>query len=470
MELRPYQLEIMQQLRTSQQKRVMVQAPTGTGKGWLIAHLAVAHSKRGRNVQILSHRNIILGDIRDRIASLSPDRNIHIHNIATVRRRKKHPRPDVLIIDEAHSAASNGYHDTINTWLPDYSYGFSATPTRLDGRPLTPYYDDLIISPSVRWFIEQKYLSDYEAYGIPLLERRSVRTQMGDFNQEDVAEKIHGNPIEHWLKYAKDTQTIVFCPNIAFADKLAKCFQELGCGAGVIHSKLGERRIAETIDLFKSHALTILLAVDMVSEGFDVPGIETVVLLRPTKSLMIFLQQVGRGLRPKPDGRPCLILDHVGNIEAHGLPCLPRAWTLEGTPKKRKEAEDTEPMPWACDGCLRYNAPDDDICQHCGQAKEVSKATRGERQIDHEAQLERYDITTQAHQKPEPSPWMKSMSRAKYEEIVKYGRIKGKDRMYAWKLCAKVMPLYGIQYQLPAYPARVKIEEQYYGQKVQRKA
>jgi superfamily II DNA or RNA helicase len=143
-------------------------------------------------------------------------------------------------------------------------------------------------------------------------------------------QQITGNAVEHYVKHLNGRPAIAFCTTVKHAEHVRDQFKSQGWRAESIDGKLSPAQRKERVEALGSGCLNVLTSCEIVSEGFDVPIVSGAILLRPTKSLTVYLQQVGRALRPKPDGGSAVILDHVGNIHRHGMPDEARAWSLDG--------------------------------------------------------------------------------------------------------------------------------------------
>lgn len=397
-ELRTYQSDIIFSVREAlrRTKRVLLQAPTGAGKTALASFMAGETSARGAGVWFICHRAELVaqtsgtfrkfGIPHGYIASgLPEDRSklVQVCSIDTLKNRLgKVPAPAVIIWDECHHLGAAGWQRVQENYVDAYHIGLSATPQRLDGKGLDAHFDELINGPSVAWLIKNGHLSQYRAYAPSAPDMTGVRKQMGDFvraQTEQVMDKptLTGDAIAHWRKYANGLRSVAFAVTVAHSQHIADQFNLAGIPAAHLDGSTPKAERARIIQQFAAGEILVLSNVDLFGEGFDLSAIagrdvtiDCVLQMRPTQSLALHLQQVGRALRPAP-GKVAIILDHAGNIHRHGLPDDEREWTLEGNAgNKRKAANDNDPPPpVTCPGCYgQVRRPAPHACPYCGQA------------------------------------------------------------------------------------------------------
>jgi len=291
-------------------------------------------------------------------------------------------------------AVHNCHHATANTWRKVIDHfpkalviGFTATPARLSGDGLGVIFQALALGPSVRELIDMGNLSPFEYYSPPVVaDFADLKVKYGDYQKADVALKmdkseIIGDVIDTYRKLADGKRAIVYCASCEHAEHVAREFNHAGIPAAYIDGKTQDAIRKTAIEQFRTGVVKILTNVDLVSEGFDVPNMECVILLRPTQSVVLFIQQAMRAMRADPDNpeKVAVIIDHVGNVYRHGLPDEDREWSLEGKVKKR---EPNEISVRQCPECYFTHLPRP-RCPHCGymyavQAPEPIKQTKGE--------------------------------------------------------------------------------------------
>jgi len=392
---------------------LIIQAATGAGKTRIAADIFEKAAKIGNSVFFLTHRQEIgdqaaeafddLGLDYGRIASgEKPDftKKIQICSIQTLYNliqkiengdsqeiRKSYffkslyeheisdaifhvKFPDLIIFDEAHHCKSQTWEDVKNYYAKSKCIGLSATPKRLDGRGLGDIFQTIICGPSMRWLMDQGYLSDYKLYAPYNPDLSGVKNTAGDFNKKDLGEMmdksaITGDAIKYYQKIANGKQALVFCTSISHSKHITDEFRSAGYSAEHLDSKIDKKERKRIINDFKNKKIKILSNVDLVGEGFDVPAVEACILLRPTQSLTIYLQQVGRCLRAEPGKDKAIILDHAGNAARHGLPDDDRDWELEFSKSKKSKPKDPKVPSKICDQCFAVHAPAPS-CPECG--------------------------------------------------------------------------------------------------------
>ncbi|MBF0140074.1 MAG: DEAD/DEAH box helicase [Magnetococcales bacterium] len=364
-------------------RRIILQAPTGCGKTVAMAAMARTSIMRGNRVLFTCHRRELIfqaaktlrkfGISHGFIASGMPTTAdaMQIASIDTlVRRLDKIAEPHLVIIDEAHHSTAGQWRKVIQHWPEAVVVGLTATPQRLDGRGLGELYNDLVVGPSTAWLIDKGFLSPFRLFAPPIgIDVARVKTSLGDFNNAQLNEivdkkSITGDAVEHYLKHAAGTRAIVFCVSIQHANHVADEFSSRGLKATAVSGADPAPSRDAIMMGFAAGALDVLCTVDLVSEGFDVPAVETAILLRPTQSLTLYLQQVGRALRFVP-GKTALILDHAGNCHRHGMPDAERQWTLAGRIKKQAKNDEPDFAVRTCRKCfcVHRSAPK---CPSCG--------------------------------------------------------------------------------------------------------
>lgn len=403
MELRLYQekLKIAARKALRESESVCVVLPTGGGKTVIFCSMAKSAVERKKTVWICVHRIELLeqtckalnafGIPHGIIAPNVPEcaAYVQVVMIQTLKRRlSRWTPPDVLIIDECHHAPSTTYAEIIK-WLPagSKSLGFTATPERLDGKGLIHQYKHLVVGPQIKELIEQGWLVPPEVISKKVnFDPRELHTKYGDYVKEEAAAlidkpQITGDAVKHYKEFANGTAAVAFCINVAHANHVAEQFTAAGIPATAVYGSLPPADRKLRLDAFRQGSIKVLTSADLISEGFDLPRIETAILLRPTKSLALYLQQVGRALRPDPaNGKTkAIIIDHVQNWVLHGLPDMERDWQLEGRVKRKRssDGEEEEIVCTTCENCFRV-FEGKNKCPYCGWEKEKQVRERAE--------------------------------------------------------------------------------------------
>lgn len=386
-ELRDYQEMLIDGSKIEFQngkKRVLIVAPCGSGKTVIMAWMAAQAKLKRNNTLFAVHRQELIDQSSKTFIKLNvphgiiaakypmnPSENIQIGSIKTVvNRTDKLSIPQLIILDEAHHATANTWRKLLDIYPDAYVIGLTATPQRMGGQGLGDIFDSMIIGPSVKELVAAGNLSPYRYYAPPVAaDLEGLKVKYGDYIQSDVAmrmdkSEIIGDLIKKYQELAPGTRAVCYCASIEHSQHTAEMFRQAGIPALHIDGETPSVTRTAAINEFKTGAIKILCNVDLISEGFDVPAMETVILARPTQSLTLFIQQAMRAMRKDDDnpGKVAIIIDHVGNVYRHGLPDEDREWSLES--KKKKPTEKREFSMKICPKCFAAHRPAP-ICPQC---------------------------------------------------------------------------------------------------------
>lgn len=340
-------------------RRVLAVAPTGFGKTVCFSYMA-AHA-RGK-VGIVAHRIELIDQIQATLAAWGARAEVF-----SVWSRRPHGPFDFLIVDEAHHAAhGTSWHKVIAANPDAHVLGVTATPCRLSGEGLRASFQTLIEGPTTAELIQAGHLARYRYYAPTLIQTAGIRSVRGDFASAALAaasDRAHvtGDAVAHYQKLAPGRRALAFCVSVQHAHHVAEHFKSAGIQAAALDGTLSGETRASRVAGFKAGRIQVLTSCELVSEGFDLPAIEAAILLRPTQSLALYLQQVGRALRQHPGKTEAIILDHAGNALRHGLPDDPRAWSLAGIDRKPRN----EPGVRECPACYAALPPATLVCTYC---------------------------------------------------------------------------------------------------------
>lgn len=417
--LRPYQLDFYNRIRQSisaGHRRIMCVSPCGSGKSRVIEEIIYSAGKRGNTVLVLVHRREIADQLRERLSGYN---NATVGMVQTVTRHLDDtPEPDIIIIDEAHTALSASYLRILEYFSKSYAMYFTATPQRLDGKSFYDIADDMVESVSVRWLIDNGYLAPYEYYApVTVLDTSKLRTKNGDYDGQQAATmmdkaKIYGDVIREYQKHADGLQAIAYCASVEHSQKVAEAFIRAGIPAKHIDGAMNPEDRAEAVRAFRDGRIRVLTNYAIVIEGFDVPGAWCTLSLRPTQSLTVHVQSTMRCMRPAP-GKKAVILDFVGNYERLGLPDDNRKWTLAGRDKRTRTNERNTVLARVCEGCYRTYSGIAQICPYCGF---FNGKTRAEIEADERAELERVQAAERKERRREVG---RAQTREELEKIAK---------------------------------------------------
>jgi superfamily II DNA or RNA helicase len=389
--LRPVQTDFIAGISASfrQHRRVLGVAPTGFGKTLVFCDITRRTHERNKRVYIVAHRIEIIRQIANAlfragvrygwIAAGRPSTNdmVQIGMVQTVANRiRLLPKPDLLVIDEAHHATAGSYRKLTEAWPDVFVLGVTASPQRTDGTGLGECFDAMVVGPSMRELIARGYLANFSYLAPPQqVDLTGVKTRAGDYASDQLAaamdqRNVTGDAIAHYAKHLAGQPAIAFCVSVDHAKHVAEQFRQAGWNAESVDGATDDAVRADRIAAIGDGRLNVLTSCDIISEGTDIPAVAGALLLRPTQSLIIFLQQVGRVLRPKQDGSRAVILDHVGNVFRHGMPDEERAWSLEGKPKRSAAIAVRQ-----CPKCYAAFAPAPK-CPNCDHVLVTDKPTR----------------------------------------------------------------------------------------------
>jgi DNA repair protein RadD len=404
--LRPYQTECIDALRASYasgHKAPLLVLPTGGGKTLVFSLIASSARDKGKRVLVVMHRRELLKQASTKLtwagvphgiiaAGFKPDREqlVQVASIQIlVRRLGKIDEFDLIIFDEAHHCQAKTWKQLIDAQPKAKLLGVTATPCRADGKGLGVEdggcFDDLVVGPTIAELVHGGFLSPTRTF-VPehRLDMRGVRTQAGDYVANDVAKlvdtsTITGDAISQYTKRADHNPAIAFCATIAHAEHVAEAFCKAGYRSVCVHGGTPMEERDAAIAGLGDGTVEVLTSCDLISEGLDVPAVSAVILLRPTKSFGLHMQQVGRGMRPAPGKDFLVVNDHAGNCIDHGIPISPRSWSLEGVEKTPLAA-----LQWKCQKCSCINDMAALRCVSCDEPRPAKTLRKPINQVDGE--------------------------------------------------------------------------------------
>ncbi|MBR1237659.1 DEAD/DEAH box helicase [Bradyrhizobium sp. AUGA SZCCT0182] len=362
-------------------KRVGVEAPTGTGKTVVAASMLGSAAERGFRSWFICHRRELLKGASSKFAAVNVDHGliasglranpwplVQVCSISTLLRCYEHlEKPRFVIWDEAHHLSARSWSQ-IHAYLPDaFHIGLSATWIRRDGAGLDQHFQVLVRSPDFDWFKRRGILVPYRHLAPNEMDLTGVRTRMGDYVRGELAAvgeryRIDQAAVTAYRKHVAGKRTIVFAVCVEESEKVVTCFRAAGISAEHVDAKTGETERDAIIERFARGETAVLSNVDLFGEGFDLPAVEAVLMLRGTQSLSLHLQQIGRCLRPSPGKTCATVIDLVGNWRRHGLASEARQWSLEARPRTIGTMRNDL---WRCEACTAVNASGPS-CEACG--------------------------------------------------------------------------------------------------------
>lgn len=449
------QQEIMGKIRMGfrSYRNLLLQSATGSGKTRMGVYGAKSASEKGNDVIWLAHRRELIEGTSNTFAEAgvphsvmmggshyNPRLRVVIASVGSLANRLEKTRPPKLLItDECHHATASQY-DKVHRWVEAHGgkcLGLTATPWRLSGEGLDSHYQHMVLGPPVAWLIANGYLSDYRAYAPVAPDLTEVHTLAGDYAKNEIEQVMTGKAIiadcvSHWRRLALGKRTIGFAVTVQHSQMMAEEFLRAGIPAAHVDANTPEHIRRQHILNFATGHLLVLWNCGLFSEGLDLSAIarrdvtiECVIQARPTKSLTMHLQQLGRGLRRKP--YPAILIDLCGNLARLGLPDHPHEWTLEGRPKKGRGGKGDEPAPLVrkCQGCDVMFPLALSSCPHCGAEQQ---AGGGGRKVE-EVAGELHEIDRERARRER----LKEQGAAKtLEELIELGKKKGYKNPLAW--------------------------------------
>ena len=366
MELRPYQQEareaIFDQWDSGTRKTLLV-LPTGCGKTIVFAKVTEDCVRRGKRVLILAHRGELLEQAADKLrkttglnsavekaesSCLGSWFRVVVGSVQTLMREKRlnqFPEDyfDTIIIDEAHHCISDSYQKVLEHFPEAQILGVTATPDRGDMRNLGSYFDTLAYEYTLPKAIREGYLSPIQALTLPLrIDMSSVGVQGGDFKAGDIGTALDPylqSIAEEMTKYCRDKKTVVFLPLVKTSQKFREILNENGFMAAEVNGESQDR--AEILKDFAEGRYNVLCNSMLLTEGWDCPSVDCIIVLRPTKVRSLYCQMVGRGTRLFPGKDHLLLLDFLWHTERHEL-CHPASLICDNEEVARKMTENLE--------------------------------------------------------------------------------------------------------------------------------
>ena len=385
--LRPYQRAALEGLRAAisrGRRRVLLVLPTGGGKTTIAAEMIHGAVRRGRKVLFVAHRKELIDQASQRLDQFAvphgvimaghrrwhPLMPVQVASVQTLVRRQA-PPADLVIVDEAHHARARTYQRILDHYPHAPVIGLTATPWRTDGRGLGELFEDIVAPVSIRELTEQGYLVPVTGFAYDSPDLRAVRTRGGDYERRGLelamgGQVIAGHIVERYLEHGRGKRAILFATSVRHSLDLVSRFQAAGVRAEHLDGETDRDTRERILARLASGATQVVSNVGVLTEGWDCPSVEICILARPTQSVALYLQMVGRVLRPAPGKTVARIHDHAGCILMHGLPSAERDYSLTSDTASAKGESEAMRALRQCQQCYAIYEPRGPACPMCG--------------------------------------------------------------------------------------------------------
>ncbi len=413
----------------------------GAGKTVVACEIIRRALTKGRRCLFVVHRVELVEQARDRLARFGieagiikagyqeqRDRPVQVACVPTLIRRE-FPPAELTILDECHHAVSESWlrvakHYRESGWLA----GITGTPARLDGRGLGDVFDALIDPVSTAELVRDGYLIAPTVYAPPeSCDRRGLHMRAGDFQLPELAErmvKLTGSITTYWERYGRGRRSLVFAVNIDHSRRIESALREVGARVTHVDGKSSKSEREAANQGLREGSIDVVTQCALWTEGVDIPEIDCIIVARPTASLALHRQMIGRGLRPAPGKDGCIVLDHAGNHHEHGLVTDPIQWTLDA-PVKRVGAGSVR----TCTACFAIIPPLATVCPACGAAVE-SRAEATPPKVENPGELVEYRKMTADVREDVYRNLVRIASDSKYR--IGWARMKYQSRFGKW--------------------------------------
>lgn len=431
--LRPYQEKLVkdtyQQWDAGKQFVAMVSA-TGSGKSMTLTAIVAKERDRGQYVLVLAHRQELITQLSDTMGRMEirhqviaankvvrfaakqsmenhgvnyvdPNARVMVASVQSMREAKiadlaKLGNKLTVVQDEFHHATkkSKTWGGVLTPLLNAGARGLgpTATPCRADGQGLsreTDGYADVIVEgPSMRWLIDNGYLSQYKIYCPPTdlrLDNVETSKTTGDYKEKELKAEIGrshivGDIVSHYLKICPGKRGITFTVGVDTAEEVAEEYRKRGVPAVALSGRNADEERVQAIRDLKSGKILQIVNDSLIGEGVDIPAVEVVSFARPTQSYALYAQMFGRALRPFEGKSHAIIIDAVSNVMRHGLPDAPREWSLGRRERRTGKSEPSTVR--VCTACAAVYERFRDACPDCGEPVPKPADRSGPMQVD----------------------------------------------------------------------------------------
>lgn len=389
--LRPYQQKGVTEILACLQRGVkgtLYSLPTAGGKTVVLSDVVRDRAAADWEIWIFVHRRELLHQTSRMLEAASIDHGIiapghpvtsdrvQVASIDTIGARlaqlaARLATVRLAIMDEAHHVVAGKWRAAISAMPNALLVGVTATPFRYDGKGLGDFFQQALKGPGIRELVAQGYLAPACVYAPPnKLDLRKVKTRMGDYAVNELrklvdTDELTASAVFDYVRICPGKPAIVFCVDVEHTHHVAAAFRAAGWASAGLDGSMPTHVRDRAIRELATGKLQILTSCEIISEGTDIPVVTAAILLRPTKSTGLYLQQVGRAMRLYPGKTHAIIIDKVGNVQAHGMPDEERRWSLSGG---LKGMERVVTATKRCRTCHHVCAQGPESCPACGKA------------------------------------------------------------------------------------------------------
>jgi superfamily II DNA or RNA helicase len=408
--------------------------PCRSGKSYIMARM-IAGAKG--NVLVLAHRHTLISQHKELLDGLGVlTDKVRVESVFTEASRLGRYKPtdvDLIIIDEAHLSEAKSYKKVCE-YYNCRRVLFTATPARLDGKPLT-LAETLVAGITARELIGMGAISDYDYYAPDLnIDTDKVDMVAGEYNNGQLSElmcqsAIYGDILKYYRQLGDNRQAIAYCTSVKHSEQTAEMFNENGISAISIDGSMSQKERNKKMDMFRNGKVQILCNCNLISEGVTLPNASVALLLRPTMSLPLFIQQACRVLTPV-EGKKAVIIDYVNNVQRHGLPTDNHEWSLGKSVEKRKQHNDDGTLSIRqCENCFRCFKTASK-CPYCGYEYQIKGR---ELKAVKEVELKRIEAVEKEEQEKQKKADRIEQGRCKtYQELYDLAKKRGYKNPSGW--------------------------------------
>lgn len=448
-QLRDYQLNALALLNKGimeGHRAQLLVLPTGAGKTTVAGQMIHTTTGKGNHVLFMAHRKELVEQAKNRLHQFGihpgvimsgwkhrRDREVNVASVQTLIKREL-PHAKVIVVDEAHHSTSPGFKKILEQYPNAFIVGLTATPYRLDGKGLGSVgYTNIVAPIYLADLTEQGHLVPARYIGVPK-DMSDVATKGGDYDVHQMHMKfdkseLYDEVVEKYQQYTPGTKAIVFNVDVLHSMSMRDRFLAAGIACAHLDGETPALERNRTLAAFAAGQFQVLCNVNILTEGYDLPTIETVILNRATKSKSLYQQMIGRGLRPAPGKDRCTVLDHGGNVWSHGPVDMEQEYTLDDVVKKKGPLQ-VAPVK-DCPSCFFIQHIGARNCKECGHQFTMHVT---ERELPKGDFMELDDFLPKGVKLKEPLPahlW-KSYLEMNKSELEEVARIRGHKPGFVW--------------------------------------